>query len=141
MELLCAKSTRSRYQRKNNLFACQEFARKGVERCFGVLQSRWSMIAHPCRLWSTSGMADVMYACIIMHNMIIEDEADANLLVLHAPSSSHTTFRRGITFNTCKSACPTCKAQIFITLCVMIWFNICGMREYLIINRFSRIIV
>lgn len=44
-------------------------------------------------------MADVMYACIIMHSMIIEDNANANLLVLLAPSSSHNTLRRGFTFN------------------------------------------
>lgn len=44
-------------------------------------------------------MADVMYACIIMHNMIIEDEADKDLSELHASSSSQTTLRRGFTFN------------------------------------------
>ena len=44
-------------------------------------------------------MLDVMYACIIMHNMIIEDEADEDLPVLHAPNSSHSTLRRGFTFN------------------------------------------
>lgn len=44
-------------------------------------------------------MADVMYPCIIMHNMIIEDKANANLRVLLAPSSSHSTLRRGFTFN------------------------------------------
>ena len=44
-------------------------------------------------------MTDVMYACIIMHNMIIENEADEDLPVLHAPNSSHSTLRRGFTFN------------------------------------------
>ena len=86
-------------QKESNFSACQESARKDVERCFGVLQARWSMIANPCRLWSTSDMADVMYACIIMHNMIIEDEADEDLPELDVPSSSQSTLRRGFTFN------------------------------------------
>jgi hypothetical protein len=44
-------------------------------------------------------MADVMYACIIMYNMIIENEADEDTPILHAPSSSHSTLRRGFIFN------------------------------------------
>ena len=57
------------------------------------------MIAHPCILWSTSDIANIMYACIIMHNMIIEDDVDKDLPVLHAPNSSHSTLRQGFTFN------------------------------------------
>jgi hypothetical protein len=53
----------------------QEFTRKDVEQCFGVLQARWGIIANPSRLWSSTIMADIMYACIIMHNMIIEHES------------------------------------------------------------------
>jgi hypothetical protein len=45
---------------------------KDVERCFGVLQGRF---ANPFELWSSAIMADIMYACIIMHNMIIENES------------------------------------------------------------------
>ena len=46
------------------------------------------MIANSCKLWSTSDMADVMYACIIMHNIVIENEADEDLHELDVPSSS-----------------------------------------------------
>ena len=44
-------------------------------------------------------MADVMYACIIMHNMIIKYEADEDLPVLYASNPSHSTLRRGFIFN------------------------------------------
>ena len=44
-------------------------------------------------------MVDVMYACINMHNMIIEDEVDEDIIVFHAPRSSHITLRRGFIFN------------------------------------------
>jgi hypothetical protein len=52
----------------------QESTWKDVERYFGVLQSRFGTIANPCRLWSIEAMKDVMLACVILHNMIIEDE-------------------------------------------------------------------
>ncbi|KAI3736104.1 hypothetical protein L6452_15637 [Arctium lappa] len=55
----------------------QEAARKDVERAFGVLQSRWAIIRGPSRFWHTSTMNDIIYACIIMHNMIVENEGNA----------------------------------------------------------------
>ncbi|XP_047961879.1 uncharacterized protein LOC125206682 [Salvia hispanica] len=58
------------------LFAAkQEAARKDVERAFGVLQSRWAIVKGPTRLWFKEVIADVMYACIILHNMIVKQEA------------------------------------------------------------------
>jgi hypothetical protein len=57
--------------------ALQESARKDVERAFGVLQKRWAIIRHPARLWEREELADIMYACVILHNMIVEDERDS----------------------------------------------------------------
>jgi hypothetical protein len=60
---------------KHKLFASfQEGERKVVERAFGVLQKRWAIICHPDRLWEQEELANIMYACVILHNMIIEDE-------------------------------------------------------------------
>lgn len=53
----------------------QEFARKDVERAFGVLQSKWHIIAHPARFWSKEKMKRVMKCCIILHNMAVEDRS------------------------------------------------------------------
>lgn len=53
-----------------------ESARKDVERAFGVLQRRFAIIRNPARLWDRSALADFMYACVILHNMIVEDERD-----------------------------------------------------------------
>ncbi|XP_042423546.1 uncharacterized protein LOC122011206 [Zingiber officinale] len=55
----------------------QEAARKDVERAFRVLQSRWAMIKGPGRFWYKDNLKDIMYTCIILHNMIIENERDA----------------------------------------------------------------
>ncbi|XP_047948792.1 uncharacterized protein LOC125194577 [Salvia hispanica] len=57
------------------LFAAkQESARKDVERAFGVLLSQWAIVKGSARFWFKEVITDVMYACIIMHNMIVEQE-------------------------------------------------------------------
>ena len=52
----------------------QESARKDIERAFGVIKKRWKVIRNPSRFDSKEKMGDVMYTCIILHNMIIEDK-------------------------------------------------------------------
>ncbi|XP_047948856.1 uncharacterized protein LOC125194653 [Salvia hispanica] len=57
------------------LFAAkQESTRKDVERAFGVLQLRWAIMKGPARFWYKEVIVDVMYACTIMHNTIVEQE-------------------------------------------------------------------
>nr|XP_043616183.1 protein ALP1-like [Erigeron canadensis] len=55
----------------------QESARKGIERAFGVLKKRWKVLKHPALYWEKKSIQDVCYACIILHNMILEDEGKA----------------------------------------------------------------
>ena len=60
---------------KQRLFAKhQEGARKDVERAFGVLQARWCILRRPTRLYDRGDLHHIMLACIILHNMIVEDE-------------------------------------------------------------------
>ncbi|GKC59286.1 ALP1-like protein [Tanacetum coccineum] len=54
-----------------------EAARKDVERAFGVLKSKWKLIKYPARGMSRRRLSDVMYTCIILHNMIIHDNGEA----------------------------------------------------------------
>ncbi|XP_039827103.1 putative nuclease HARBI1 [Panicum virgatum] len=66
------------YSAKHKLFATkQEAARKDVERAFGVLQARFAILRGPARFWNEDTLTDIMYACIILHNMIVEDERDS----------------------------------------------------------------
>ncbi|GJX00342.1 ALP1-like protein [Tanacetum coccineum] len=53
--------------------ASYEAVRKDVERAFGVLKKKWKLIKHPARGMSRHRLSDVMYTCIILHNMIIHD--------------------------------------------------------------------
>ncbi|XP_028106044.1 uncharacterized protein LOC114305092 [Camellia sinensis] len=64
---------------KKKLFAAaQEATRKDVERAFGVLQARFAIVHRLARFWNTKMLKYIMKACIILHNMIIEDERDDN---------------------------------------------------------------
>ncbi|CAN7000722.1 unnamed protein product, partial [Brassica rapa subsp. trilocularis] len=62
---------------KHCLFAKrQEFVRKDVERAFGVLQARFAVVRNPSNLWDKNKLGNIMRACIILHNMIVENERD-----------------------------------------------------------------
>ena len=60
---------------KAELFAkTQEAARKDVERAFGVLQARFAIVKNPTLTWDKEKIGKIMRACIIIHNMIVENE-------------------------------------------------------------------
>jgi hypothetical protein len=69
--------------RTQHFTTIQESARKDIERTFGVLQKRWVVVRGPAYGWSPQNIGDIMKTCIILHNMIIEDEG---------PSSLNTSF-------------------------------------------------
>nr|XP_043630136.1 uncharacterized protein LOC122601443 [Erigeron canadensis] len=55
----------------------QEAARKDVERAFGVLQGRWQIIEQYAQPYSTNKIKRIMLCCVILHNMIVEDNEHA----------------------------------------------------------------
>ena len=60
---------------KEMLFAKrQESTRKDVERAFGVLQARFAVLRYPALTWDENMLQKIMTTCIILHNMIVEDE-------------------------------------------------------------------
>jgi len=55
----------------------QEAVRKEVERAFGVLQSRFVIVRGPARNMDKAELGMIMKACIILRNMIVEDERNS----------------------------------------------------------------
>jgi hypothetical protein len=56
----------------------QEGAGKDVECTFVVLQSRFDIVCQPARLWKKGDIINIMRAaCVILHNMIVEDEKES----------------------------------------------------------------
>ncbi|XP_033145190.1 uncharacterized protein LOC108871618 [Brassica rapa] len=54
----------------------QEATRKDVERAFGVLQARFAIVKNPALSMNKAKIGKIMRACIILHNMIVENERD-----------------------------------------------------------------
>jgi hypothetical protein len=52
----------------------QESARKDIERAFGRLKNKWMILARPLRAMSVDKIRQLVYTCIIFHNMILKDD-------------------------------------------------------------------
>jgi hypothetical protein len=71
------KSINSPQLEKHKVYARhQEAKRKYVERAFGVLQARFNIVRRPARSWNIKIVKKIMTACVILHNMIVEDEGE-----------------------------------------------------------------
>jgi hypothetical protein len=79
----------------------QEAVRKDVERCFGVLQARFAILRNPCRQWTMEVISNIMFACCIMHNMIIEDEENVEGLedIITNLHANAVPLKRGLCFS------------------------------------------
>jgi hypothetical protein len=54
----------------------EECAGKNVEPTFVVLDAYWVIDHHSTRKYDKYQLCEVMFACVIMHNMIMEEEHD-----------------------------------------------------------------
>lgn len=55
----------------------QEGARKCVERVFAVLFKRFGILNIPARIWCDKDMVKIIKACVIIHNMCMEERRDS----------------------------------------------------------------
>ncbi|KAF5454990.1 hypothetical protein F2P56_024610 [Juglans regia] len=70
----------SQGNKKTHFAVAQELVRKDVERTFRVLQQRFAIIRGLSRMFKMKDLIYIMKACVILHNLIIEDECDDNLV-------------------------------------------------------------
>jgi hypothetical protein len=57
----------------------QESRQKDVKRAFGVLQARFAIVSRPARGWKHHNLKNIIKTCVILHNIIVEDERDCYL--------------------------------------------------------------
>uniref|UniRef100_R7WBQ9 L-gulonolactone oxidase n=1 Tax=Aegilops tauschii TaxID=37682 RepID=R7WBQ9_AEGTA len=57
----------------------QEATQKDIERAFEILQTRFAIVRGPACFWDKKTLSNILICCVILHNMIIEDERDLNL--------------------------------------------------------------
>ncbi|KAL6294207.1 hypothetical protein ACE6H2_002349 [Prunus campanulata] len=80
---------------EQKLFATyQEKYRKDVERCFGILQARWLIIRGATRMFDKEVLRSIMMTCIIIHNMIVEDEYDYEAEEVYESDPMNTALTR-----------------------------------------------
>ncbi|CAL9018664.1 unnamed protein product [Prunus brigantina] len=89
------KSIPNPRSQKQKLFATyQKGYRKDVERCFGILQARWLIIRGTARMFDKEILISIMMTCIILHNMIVEDQYDYDALEVYEPDPMNTALTR-----------------------------------------------
>ncbi|KAI5321647.1 hypothetical protein L3X38_030718 [Prunus dulcis] len=67
---------------------------KDVERCFGILQAWWLIIRGAACMFDEEILRSIMMTCIILHNMIVEDEYDYDALEVYEPDPMNTALTR-----------------------------------------------
>ena len=65
-----------RGNKQSHFATMQEAARKDVERAFGVVRARWGIVRSAVMMWKSETLWQLMICCVILHNMIVEDEGD-----------------------------------------------------------------
>ncbi|CAL9004814.1 unnamed protein product [Prunus brigantina] len=81
-------------EKERSFASFQEGYRKDVERCFGILQARWAIIRGSARMLDKEVLRSIMMTCIILHNMIVEDESDCDAPEVFEPNSMNTALTR-----------------------------------------------
>ncbi|XP_068331504.1 uncharacterized protein, partial [Pyrus communis] len=82
---------RPRSAKEKHFASCQEGCRKDVERCFGILQARWAIVRGAARLFDVESLRSIMMTCIILHNMIVEDEYDYEAVDEYEPNTMNNS--------------------------------------------------
>jgi hypothetical protein len=84
------KAIRHPYEEKKVYFTqMQESYRKDIERTFGVLQARWAVLRGLAYGWDRNRLTEIITTCIIMHNMIVEDEGQFAANIDFGENTSH----------------------------------------------------
>ncbi|KAK1678652.1 hypothetical protein QYE76_039500 [Lolium multiflorum] len=114
------KTVRNPNSEKTRRFAkMQEACRKDVERGFGVLQARWAIVRHPARTWSLKTMHEVMTCCVIMHNMIVENERPDGRNENHWEFQDHNNRVDARSTGSWRPACTTSTCMVDSSLAVL----------------------
>jgi hypothetical protein len=82
--------------------------KKGVERCFNTLKVHFAIIQNPCRLWQIDIIYEMMVACTILHNMIIENDIN-NHLETFFQQANLVKLKQGLTFDSFMQSCKALK--------------------------------
>ena len=63
-------------QKETTLAGWHKATWKDVECIFGVLQSKWHLLASPVEMWDKVCIQDMLILCIILHNMMVQQQLE-----------------------------------------------------------------
>ncbi|XP_070675703.1 uncharacterized protein [Malus domestica] len=66
--------SRPRSAKEKHFASCQEGCKKDVERYFSIIQARWAIVRGSAIMFDLESLQSIMMTCIILQNMIVEDE-------------------------------------------------------------------
>ncbi|XP_068320999.1 uncharacterized protein [Pyrus communis] len=78
-------------EKEKHFAKCQEGCRKDVECCFGILQARWAIVRAVARMFDAEALQSIIMMCIILHNMIVEDEYDYDAVDEYEPDTMNNS--------------------------------------------------
>ncbi|CAL2224562.1 unnamed protein product [Prunus armeniaca] len=81
-------------KKEKSFAAFQEGYRKDVKRCFNILQAPWAIIRGVAWMLDEEVLRSIMMTCIILHNMIVEDEYDYDAPEVFEPDPMNTALTR-----------------------------------------------
>ena len=76
MGMLCATNSLATRKDKEAFYEVpdRKSAKKDIEKMFGVPQARWKIVKNLICQWDLDTFNNIMMACIIMNNIIIENK-------------------------------------------------------------------
>ena len=79
MANICEAGSQTQGKKKLDFHNTQAAARKDVEIAFGISQGQFTISSGAARFWDQYILWYIMDVCVIMHNMIIENERGQDL--------------------------------------------------------------
>jgi hypothetical protein len=76
-------------KKEQDFHYAQSDARNYGERAFGILQAQFAIVRDPAKFCDQEILLYIMIACVIMHNMIIENEHDQDVDGYHYELMGH----------------------------------------------------
>lgn len=107
-------------EKRSTLPKKQETTNKKLEMAFRVLQTRWAIIQNPGKQWKIEALDNIIKACIIIYNMVVEDEQHCDLELSYNPSAHNLFFEGWVIENLLKELLKSRMQKHFTTSVVIL---------------------
>jgi hypothetical protein len=85
-------------EKREHFTKMQSMVRKDVERAFGILQAHWEIVQNLVRARNLDTISDIIIGCIILYNMIVQDEQHGDFEGIFEQPIRSGSMRRGLPF-------------------------------------------